>query len=267
MPVSLYKVASVSSDFQYTLTDLFAPTNLILNGILSNDEWNAVSYTLEACIVADNIQADSIAKTDLNGKVCFENLQPGLYLAVVDPVKQGDVNYLFDSALIAAPSLYADGTWQYQVSVNCKSQIIPPSQADEQLPLSIVKLWKGDKGGNSRPKSVEVEIFKNGKSYKKVTLSKKNNWSYSWNVKKDGAKWTVVEKNIPTSYTMTIDKREDSFVLTNTFVPKKPDTTVDSPETGDTSNIMFYVILMIVSGSMLIILGILGKRKYNEESK
>jgi hypothetical protein len=59
---------------------------------------------------------------------------------------------------------------------------------------------------------------------------------------------------------MTIEERETSFVLTNTFSqddPGKP----TPPQTGDTANIMLYFILMSISGSMLIILGITGKRK------
>ena len=66
---------------------------------------------------------------------------------------------------------------------------------------------------------------------------------------------------------MTLEKRGNSFVLTNTYTPKNPDEPFDAPQTGDTSNIMLYVILMIVSGSMLIILGIIGKRNAHEENK
>ena len=112
-----------------------------------------------------------------------------------------------------------------------------------------------------------MEIFKDGESYKKVELSQDDNWSYSWSAKDDGAKWTVIERNTSSCYTMTLEKRGNSFVLTNTCTPKTPDEPIDTPQTGDTSNIMLYVILMIVSGSMLIILGIIGKRNAHEENK
>jgi hypothetical protein len=264
--VKLYKIADVSADFQYTLTSIFAPSGLVLNGVQTVGEWNVIRSTLEAQIFADKIEPDRMAKTDSSGQVCFDTLKSGLYLAIVGSVKQGDLTCLFDSALVALPGLNTDGVWQYQVSVVSKSEIIPPSDTDKYVQLKVVKLWKGDEGRKSRPKNVDVEIFRDGISYKKVVLSQENNWSYNWSSKDDGANWTIIERDVPSGYTMTVEKRENSFVLTNTFVPKNPDGPHDIPQTGDTSNIMFYVVLMIVSGSMLIILGIIGKRNTHEQS-
>ena len=263
--VKLYKIADVSSDFQYTLTSHFEQSELILNGVRTNGEWNVIRSTLEAHIIADNIKADAVAKTDSEGIVCFEDLKPGLYLAVVGTVTQEDITCFFDSALVALPGLSADGRPQYQVTVASKSEMIPPS--DKEIELKVLKLWKGDEGRNSRPKNIEVEIFRDGASYKKVVLSEDDNWSYSWTAKDDGAKWTVIERNTPSGYTMTAQNRDTSFILTNTYTPAKPDEPFDAPQTGDTSNIMLYVIFMIVSGSMLIILGIIGKRNAYEENK
>ena len=263
--VKLYKIADVSSDFQYTLTSRFEPSELILNGVRTNGEWNVIRSTLEAHIIADNIKADTIAKTDSKGIVCFKNLKPGLYLATVGTVTENELTCFFDSALVALPGLSADGRPQYQVTVASKSEMIPPS--DKEIELKVLKLWKGDEGRNSRPKNIEVEIFRDGASYKKVVLSEDDNWSYSWTAKDDGAKWTVIERNTPSNYTMTAQNRDTSFILTNTYTPAKPDGPFDAPQTGDTSNRMLYVILMIVSGSMLIILGIIGKRNAHEENK
>ncbi|MBR2884305.1 MAG: Cna B-type domain-containing protein [Clostridia bacterium] len=263
--VKLYKIADVSSDFQYTLTSHFEQSELILNGVRTNGEWNVIRSTLEAHIIADNIKADAVAKTDSEGLVCFESLKPGLYLSTVGTVTGKELTCFFDSALVALPGLSADGRPQYQVTVASKSEMIPSS--DKEIELKVFKLWKGDEGRNSRPKNIEVEIFRDGASYKKVVLSEDDNWSYSWTAKDDGAKWTVIERNTPSRYTMTAQNRDTSFILTNTYTPAKPDGPFDPPQTGDTSNIMLYVILMIVSGSILILLGIIGKRNAHEENK
>ena len=85
--------------------------------------------------------------------------------------------------------------------------------------------------------------------------------------KDDGAKWTVTERNTPYGYTATVENRDTAFILTNTYTPENPDEPHGSPQTGDTSNIMLYVVLMIVTGSMLIILGIIGKRNSYENNK
>ena len=73
--------------------------------------------------------------------------------------------------LIALPGIEPDGRWQYQVSVNAKGEVLPPVDPDEEAELKVLKLWRGDEGRNDRPKSIEVEIFCNGSSYKTVILS------------------------------------------------------------------------------------------------
>ena len=256
LPVRLYKIADVSADYQYTLTPSFAASNLILNGIQTVGEWNIIRVTLESFILANEVAADLNTVTDLEGKASFDALKPGLYLAIAERAIQDETTYVFGSALIALPGLGTDGLWQYQVDVTAKSEMIPPSEEDEKIELKVLKLWKGDNGSHARPATIEVEIFRNGTSYQTVTLSEENHWTYTWSAEDDGSDWKVVERNIPTGYTMTVEERETAFVLTNTFdhdVPKPP-------ETGDTANIMLWVILMIVSGSSLIIFGITGKR-------
>ena len=142
--VKLYKIADVSSDFQYTLTSHFEPSELILNSVRTNGEWDVIRSTLEAHIIADNINADAVAKTDSSGTVYFEELKPGLYLAVVGTVTQEDITCFFDSALVALPGLNTEGVWEYQVTVASKSELIPP--IDDVIELKVLKLWKGDGG-------------------------------------------------------------------------------------------------------------------------
>ena len=256
-PVRLYKIADVSADFQYTLTAPFANSGLILNGVRSVSEWNVIRSTLETHILTYDVDADLTGVTDQDGQICFQALKPGLYLAITEQVIQNDWIYAFDSALVALPGLGADGLWQYEVAVTSKSKAIPPAETDEEIEFKVLKLWKGDKGRSDRPQSIEVEIFRDGVSYQTVILSEENHWSFSWFAKDDGATWKVVERNVPTGYTMMVEERETSFVLTNTRPPDKP----NIPQTGDTTNIMLYFVLMNVSGIMLIILGIAGKRK------
>ena len=255
-PVKLYKIAAVSADFQYSLTEPFANSGLILNDVQSAGEWNVIRSTLEAHILACGVDAEFTGATDSDGQVCFQGLKPGLYLAITEQVLQNHWIYTFDSALVALPGLGTDVLWQYEVAVTSKSKAIPPAEPDEEIEYKVLKLWKGDGGRADRPESIEVEIFRNGASYQIVILSEENHWTYSWKAKDDGSVWKVVERNIPSGYTMTIEERETSFVLTNTQPPDKP----EIPQTGDTSNVMLYFILMIISGCMLIILGITGKR-------
>ena len=258
--VKLYRIAEVSADFRYTLIQPFEASGLILDGIRTADEWNVVRSTLEAHILAYNIAPEFTSVTNVDGQARFGSLRTGMYLAIVTQVEQDDLHYRFDSALIALPGLGQDGRWQYQVSVNAKAEVLPPVDPDEEIELKVLKLWRGDEGRNDRPKSIEVEIFCDGSSYKTVILSEENHWAYSWSAMDDGSSWTVVERNIPQGYTMTVEKRESTFVLTNTRTPTYPDDPGKPPQTGDTTNILPYVLLMIGSGSLLIIFGITGKK-------
>ena len=258
--VKLYRIAEVTADFRYTLAQSFAASGLILDGIRTSGEWDVVRSTLEAHIQAYNIAPEFTSVTNENGQVSFESLKTGMYLAIVNQVEQDDLHYRFDSALIALPGLGSDGRPQYQVSVNAKGEVLPPVDPDEKIEFKVLKLWKGDEGGSDRPESVEVEIFRDGISYEKVVLSEEKHWSYAWSAKDDGSNWSVVERNVPQGYTMTVEERQSTFVLTNTWTPTYPDDPGRPPQTGDTSNILLNVLLMIGSGSMLIILGVTGKK-------
>lgn len=266
LPVRLYKIADVSANYQYTLTSSFENSNLILNGIHTVGEWNVVRSTLETYILANGVTADFNTTTDAEGRASFDALKAGLYLAITDSITRDEITYVFDSALIALPGLDTDGLGQYQVAAKAKCEIIPPTEFYEEIELKVTKLWKGDSEKTGRPKSIEVEIFRNGISYETVELSDDNHWTYSWKTKDDGAVWKIVERNIPSGYAMTVEERETSFVLTNTLTRDNPDIP-DAPKTGDTSNIMLWFILMIVSGSMLVILGTARKRTAYDEKK
>lgn len=259
LPIRLYKIADVSADSRYILTSPFAGSNLNLNGIQTAGEWDIIRSTLEPYILANGVAADCNAATDTEGKASFAALKPGLYLAITDHAVWAKTTYVFDSALIALPGLGTDGRWQYQVAVTAKGEMIPPIEGDDVTERRVLKLWKGDSGSKTRPTAVEVEIFRNGESYERVTLSEENQWTYTWPVKDDGAEWKVVERNVPTGYTMTVEERELAFVITNTLNNDRPDDP-DVPKTGDTTNVMLWFVLMAVSGSLLLILGLTGKR-------
>lgn len=258
VPIKLYKIAEVSADYQYTLTKAFADAGLVLNGIRSAGEWNVVRSTLEAYILAHDIQADRTAATNMDGQVCFEMLETGMYLAVAGEVAQDDLRCYFASSLVALPGLGTDGYWQYQVEVLAKAEALPPVDSEETLDLKVLKLWKGDEDSDSRPNSVEIEIFRNGVSYETVALSQDNNWCYQWEAKDDGASWMVVERNIPAGYTMTVEVRESSFVVTNTWDTDDPP--IDPPHTGDTFHVLLPILLLGIAGSVLLLFGVTGKR-------
>lgn len=240
-PVNLYKIADVSAQAQYTLTPSFLPSGLVLNGIHSVGEWDVIRSTLESYVLSNAIMPDFSAVTNQAGQLSWTSLETGLYfVAAVDAV-QNNLQCCFESALIALPGLNTNNRWQYQITVSPKSDVLPPVGPDgpgpsQEIQFKLLKLWKGDSGLTTRPQSIEAEIFKNGASYQTVTLSEANHWSYSWTVEDDGSNWIVVERNIPTGYSVTVEERGTTFILTNTYSQTPPsggDEPTDPPPGGN----------------------------------
>lgn len=256
LSVKLYQIAEVSATAQYTLTSPFQSSGQDLNGIRTVGEWDVIRFTMESHILANGITADLTSTTDHRGSILFDALKPGLYLVSSADGVQDELHCSFASALVALPGLDADGQWQYQVAASPKPQILPPPTPDD-VQLQVLKLWKGD--DPHRPESIDVELFRDGKSWEIVTLSEENHWSYSWTALNDGAEWMVAERNIPAGYTVSLEKRTTTFILTNTPESENPP---PPPQTGDTPHILFYSVLMYLSGAALILLGLAGKRKH-----
>ena len=285
LEVKLYRIAEVSADFQYTLTPTFASSGLVLDGIRTAGEWNVVRSTLEAYILAYNLAPEFTSLTNADGTGSFASLKTGMYLAIAGQAEENGVHYMFDSALISLPGLGPNGRWQYQVNVSPKPDMLPPISPDEIIQLKVLKLWKGETDQSVRPRHIEVEIYRNGVLDRTVTLSEDNHWSYTWTVPKDNADWVVIERNVPDGYVVTMEERQTTFLLINTWQPDQPPPgpnpprpnppggnppgenppsvtpPSDSPDTGDTPHIMLYTVLMYLSGAVLVLLGITGKRK------
>lgn len=261
IPVSLYKIADVSSDFQYTPTDEFKAINLRLNGITSISEWNTIRTTSEAYIIANSIEADAVRSTDENGQVSFRNLTSGVYLVASVQCSNDGFRHCFASVLTALPDLNDDGTWNYDVNVTPKADA--DDSGEENSEYKVLKLWKDNGNVSERPNSIEVYILRNGEIVKTVILSEENNWSYTWYAEDDGSTWQVIEKNVPDGYVMTIEQHTTTFTIINS-IPDESDTSPENPDvpkTGDSSGIELYVTLMCISGFALVLLGITGKRK------
>lgn len=253
LPVQLHHVATVSSDCTYTLTEEFRATGLKVNGITSSSEWNRVRSTLESYIASNKIAPTQQANTNEAGVVKFEGLTPGLYFVMPVRVMMGELRYSFASAIVAVPNLTEDGHWVYDVTITTKPSVDKPTDDEEH---KVVKLWRDTGNVDKRPDSIMVDIICNGVVVETVVLSEENNWSYKWISVEKGDIWQVVEKDIPEGYTVVVEKHNNSFTIINT-IPGTP----TSPQTGDTSNIVLYIILMCVSGLVLVVLGVTAKGK------
>lgn len=91
--------------------------------------------------------------------------------------------------------------------------------------VTVEKVWD-DGNYHARPESVEVNLYRDGEVYEKVTLNETNNWRYTWNDLTDEYSWSVDEVNVPTEYTKTVTNNGNNWTITNARTPKSVEITV-----------------------------------------
>ena len=262
LEIALHRVGEVFSNGTYALTAPYNAYPVNIQGITSQQEWQDVAATLQAYITADGTKSLAVAAADATGTVSFENLQTGLYLisGVTCETKTGIC--LFDPFLMFLPRTNED-TYDYHVDAKPKhSQFVPNPETEE---YSVLKLWKDEAAAKKRPISVTVDILKSGAFHETVILNADNNWYYSWTAQ-PGDTWTVVEKQVPEGYDVTISANGTAFVITNTYEPDEPGKP-EPPKTGDTAPLVLYIVLTCLSGLLLLILGIHALRGKKHDKK
>lgn len=259
--VSVYYVASPYEDGTFTLSGDFSKYPVTINKIRTVEEWDALAETLRSYAAFDGLEPIAVQKTTEDGIAAFTNLEEGIYLVVTSQSVLGDKILKFSPALLSVPALDEEGNLVYQVNAYPKhsEHTITP----EKLTLRVQKLWDKDANLMVRPESVDVTILCDGVPQYSVTLSEANNWSYSWQVDDDEKVWSVIEELVPDNYTAVVEDKGNTFVITNTYEESDGDDSSSSTDMGDTTNIVPTILVMTVSGLVLILIGMAGRRSKN----
>lgn len=90
--------------------------------------------------------------------------------------------------------------------------------------ISVKKVWTADKD-LTRPDSVKVALYRDGKEYDTQILSAANDWAYTWKGEAftDEYTWTVDEPDVPKGYGKDVKQDGTSFTITNSGRPKTGD--------------------------------------------
>ncbi|MBQ6551781.1 MAG: Cna B-type domain-containing protein [Lachnospiraceae bacterium] len=126
---------------------------------------------------------------------------------------------------------------RYEASYEYKDgEAIVTNKFIPTVDVTVVIKWDDD--GKDRPDSVEVQLYADGEPYgDPVTITAEDNWTYTCERLDIDKEWSVDEPNVPKGYTKTVDNEGNTWTITNSKVPA----------TGDTSNVMLWVILAGVS--------------------
>ncbi len=219
----LYYVASATGNVVFKLAGDFASCPVSFSN-LDIASWNAMALTLAGYAKDHSLKPLDQATTDAAGRLKFpatvSSLKPGLYLVTDGSCTVGDYQYEAAPFLICLPNRSSiDSAWEYSVTAYPKytrREIVTPP-----ISIHVQKLWD-DKGyEDGRPEKITVKLLKDGKLYDRVSLSKSNNWRYTWDDLDATAEWLVVEIT-PDGYTMSVSRTDDTFLITNTIIPPIP---------------------------------------------
>ena len=256
LKIRIFRVA----DENFTKVAPFENYPVDVENVKSQTEWSKVATTVSGYVNLDNISPYKSLVTDSEGKVKFEGIEKGLYLVSGVVAEKNNRVYTFFDSMIFMPAVSENGN-SYDVSIKPKSVEITLAEKT----FSVVKLWQDEGNSNNRPENVTVDIVKDGIVMETVKLNSKNNWRYTFKTADVKSKWSVVEKNVPAGYTVTVTEKETSFVIVNTKKtptnPDKPSTNV--PPTGDNTRIDLYILIFCISGLLIIILGFGMRKKEN----
>lgn len=157
-------------------------------------------------IVEGNNLSNFNKVTDDNGIVLFDNLDLGLYLVTQTNTVEG---YSKLSPFLVYIPKDVDNKWTYNIDSTPKVDII------RLFDLTVEKVWNVATDIDI-PNEVTIELLKENEVVDKVKLNKENNWTYTWEQIEKNDKYSVKEKNIPEGYTVTYEREDNKFIVTNT---------------------------------------------------
>lgn len=251
----LYRVADVDETIEFIPVSPFDGYRIDIRRDMTASEWQTLADTLANYAAADNLPPMEVRLTDSDGEIRFNGLEAGLYLVVGQGYDVGEEIYTITPTLISLPNMQEDGWWQYDVEISPKWSVRPIVRED----LQVVKVWKDEGSGVSRPASVTVELYCDGVRYDVAVLSKANNWRHTWTGLDTRNTWSVVERGVSSAYRVSISRQGNTVVVTNsTYTPPTSTRVPDLPQTGQT---WWPVPVLAVAGMLLFVLGWLKQRQ------
>lgn len=219
----LYRIADISKSGNFTLTPPFSNFPVVFK-THDADSLRKLALTLKGYVITQKIEPDYTGVTDSSGRAYFNDIPLGMYLVVGSSVTIGNTTYVPETFIITLPAEAENGSWEYDVNVRTKTLV---GMAGAMADLRVLKVWDDSGDSSARPNEITVELYLGNVLYDTVVLSKENNWHYTWS-RLAGLDWTVVEKEVPDGYKVSVERDGNSFVITNSRENEettKPDST------------------------------------------
>ena len=266
LEIRIYRVAEAMEDWTFEKLEPYSGWPVNIHGITSQAEWQTVADTLTAYIAAEGTAPYRTGITDEKGTVAFAELETGLYLVAGATAENEQGIWSFNRFMVYLPTPQGS---EYLYDVEALPKCTGFTPAPEGTEYKVLKLWQDEGYEHLRPQSVTVDILLDGQVWETAILSPENDWSYTWKAPQGGGQWTVVERDIPEDYWVTVSEKDQTFVITNSYMEYNPDDPGGGndpeppiiPPTGDTFPLWLWITVMCISGFLLTLLGIARGRR------
>lgn len=271
-PFAVYQVAVTDKYGELTVTEPFDRLNVDING-KNEDEWRALSSTLEGYVLRDQPAPADSGKTDKNGILKFpaagKKLTPGLYLVLGQRHIQGKYRYDAAPFMVMLPARDRnENVWVYDAEVYPKHEADVIPEKPNRITRKVLKIWKDTGNESRRPKKITVQLLRDGELFDTIVLNAENNWRYIWKELDDSFRWTVVEKEVK-DYTAEVTQEGVTYVVTNTYTGEVPDKNVTpgKPNLPQTGQLWWPVAELLCGGLLFIIIGLMQRRGDKNEKE
>ena len=296
MELSLYRVAKYEESGSFSLTERFRKYPVSLEQ-KDQEGWQGTADALADYIRRDGITADAVLASGSDKIVCFTDLNRGLYLVLgqTTELQEDGKTQIYEpqTALIALPEdskETSEGTDPYQVTAVLKFEKNDKPGNPEETKIHVLKVWKQDQE-KERPDSIVVELLQtdvegNTTVVDRQTLTKENQWSYTWKNLSTLMRWSVSEAEVPNGYTVAVTREGDTVVLTNTAKKSgNPDGEVNPPskkptdktvnkttdKTSDklpqTGQLWWPVLVLLFAGAICLLVGRVLRDRKEEKNR
>lgn len=253
----LYQVAAYSADGKpYTLTP-FTAYSVELDD-LDTSEWKIAGETLAAYAARDHLLPFASAEVDAGGVCRFssdsENLTEGIYLLVG---VQDSEEMMMEPVLLTLPFRTEQGDIVYDAIVTPK-YFQKNDSNDAFTSEKVIKVWENGDEAAKRPRQIDVQLLKNGEVHAVSSLSEANNWQHQWSDLDSQASWTVVEKTVPEGYTVAIQDKGTTTLITNTrqgIVEETKSERITDSKLPQAGMLWWPVQLLAFVGSLFLVVG------------
>ena len=247
----VFRVAEMDDDARFVMIDGYQPGNVDINKVEDAESWARLAEQLAKQVKAPGLAA----KTNQQGRALFSDLPSGLYLVLGQRTEIGHWIYGFAPFMVSVPGTN-DDRWQYDVAADVKFQRNP-----QLFDMKVIKYWQDAGYVDQRPKSIKVDLYRNGAVERTVELNASNRWSYTFTGLETRHTWMVREQSVPSGYRAAYGEQAGAQIITNTYTAKEAGQQV-IPQTG---LLWWPVPVMALLGMAMLLIGLAMRQKWSNE--